>query len=124
MPRAIKKPMPIDGLSSKNIANCRSALRIIWQRSHPRKLCIKRATGADGFFRCESCKLTVPKVFIDHITPVGELDGGFLERLFCPSNELRALCADCHKEKTKAERALKRGKAIGRGKTALQEMQG
>ena len=50
----------------------------------------------------------MPKVEIDHMRPVGATPGsrnathettwdGLIERLFCPSNMLRALCRDCHK---------------------------
>jgi 5-methylcytosine-specific restriction endonuclease McrA len=102
-----KQQKAVDGLSAKDIAKIRSAVRQVWHRSHVRKLCVKRATGADGFFRCEKCKKKTPKLCIDHITPVGELDGGFIKRLFCPSKDLQALCVSCHNKKTKQEREAK-----------------
>ena len=56
---------------------------------------------------CEQCKERTPKIKIDHINPVGTLDGAFLELLFVPSHGLQGLCNDCHKIKTKAERQEK-----------------
>lgn len=53
----------------------------------------------------------MPKIKIDHIVEVGDVDAGFIARLFCPSSGLRALCNDCHNEKTKLERQFK--KAMG-----------
>lgn len=105
--REKKKVEKVDGLSAKNIEQIRKALRQVWSWSYPRKLCIARATGKDGFPKCEGCKKKVPKVYPDHIRAVGDVDEGFLRRLFCPSNELQALCRKCHDRKTRAERAAK-----------------
>jgi hypothetical protein len=100
-----EKPKPIDGLSPKDIAKIRTAIRKVWHWSVPRKLCMKRATRPDGFSQCEKCKKKVPKVFIDHKIAVGLVDGGFIDRLFCPSKGLQALCKTCHGAKTRDERA-------------------
>ena len=99
------KKEKIDGLSPDLIKKIRNAIRLIWHRSHPRKLCVERATGKDGFFYCESCERRSPKIKIDHKQNVGAIDSGFIERMFTPSVNLQALCAPCHNEKTKAERA-------------------
>lgn len=98
----------IDGLSAQDVAKIRSAIRKVWSWSWPKKLCTNRAVGKDGFSRCELCKKKTPKVFIDHITPVGEVDGGFISRLFCPSSGLQALCKKCHQTKTNAENRERR----------------
>lgn len=105
-PKKIKKPkaLPVDGLSAKDVEKIRKAIRKVWSWSFPRKLCINRATGKDGFARCEQCKRKVPKIHADHIARVGDVDGGFIARLFCPSKGLQALCTSCHGKKTKAER--------------------
>ncbi len=103
MKKKIKVP-PIDGLNPKDIKNLRSAIRKVWHWSVPRKLCIKRATDKDGFGICEKCKKRVPKIFADHITNVGELDGGYIERMFRPSKFLQALCKKCHQLKTNEEK--------------------
>jgi hypothetical protein len=97
----------VDGLGPKDVAKIRSAIRQVWHRSHPRKLAQQRAVGKDGFFRCEGCKKKTPKVCIDHKIAVGDVDGGFLKRLFCPSKDLQALCVSCHNKKTKQEREAK-----------------
>lgn len=114
-----RKTMPkndvekIDGLSPKDVEKIRRAIRQVWSWSWPRKLCIKRATGKDGFPRCEKCKRKVPKVYPDHITPVGDVDAGFISRLFCSSKKLQALCKKCHDRKTREERKEKSLKALG-----------
>jgi len=46
----------------------------------------------------------VPKIYVDHIQAVGDVDEGFLKRMFVPSTELQGLCKQCHDKKTKAER--------------------
>lgn len=109
-PKAVKVP-PIDGLSAKDIKKIRSAIRKVWSWSYPRRLCIARATGPDGFVRCEKCKKKVPKIYPDHVKPVGDVDGGFITRLFVPSKQLQALCKKCHGKKTRQERAD--AKALG-----------
>lgn len=103
----------IDGLSPKDVEKIRRAIRQVWSWSHPRKLCIKRATGKDGFPRCEGCKKKVPKVYPDHIAPVGDVDEGFIARLFCASTKLQALCKKCHDRKTREERKEKALRVLG-----------
>lgn len=101
----------VDGLGPHLVAKIRSALRVVWQRSEARKLCVKRVTLPDGYYLCEAPKcegIVYPKVYIDHIETVGDLDEGYLERLFCPSSGLQALCKKCHDKKTRAERAAKK----------------
>lgn len=104
---AKKKIEKVDGLSANDIKKIRNALRQIWHRSHVRKLCVNRCIGAGGFSYCEKCKKRAPKVFIDHIIKVGDVDSGFIKRLFTPSKNLQGLCKKCHDAKTKAERAAK-----------------
>lgn len=96
-----------DGLGPLEIRKIRSAIRQVWHRSYARLLCAKRCIGKDGFSYCEKCSKKAPKVYIDHIVAVGDVDGGFLERLFCPSEKLQGLCKKCHDEKTKLERKAK-----------------
>lgn len=100
-----KKPERTDGLGPLEIKKIRSAIRLVWHRSHARKLVVKRCKGEDGFFRCELCMEMTPELKIDHKVQVGDVDGGFIARLFCPSSELQGLCKECHRQKTKEERA-------------------
>lgn len=104
MPRT--KLTKTDGLGPLEIKRIRSAIRQVWHRCHARALVIKRATEADGFFRCEKCRLITPALKIDHIVNVGDVDAGFIKRMFVPSNRLQALCKQCHGFKTKEERRL------------------
>lgn len=100
-----KRPEKIDGISAKDVDRLRQACRKVWSWSHPRKICIARATDKKGFGRCEMCKKRVPKLFADHIDAVGNpLDGEFFKRLFSPSRFLQALCKKCHDKKTNQER--------------------
>lgn len=99
-----KRVEKIDGLGPYEKKKIRQALRMVWHRSHARKLCVNRAIGADGFPVCEKCGRKNPGNKIDHIDAVGEVDKGFIERLFVPSKFLQALCNECHKLKTKLER--------------------
>lgn len=111
-----RKKAKIDGFGPREKQMVRNAVRQVWQRSLARRLAVKRATGADGFPRCEGCGKKVPKVTIDHMVAVGEMDGGFLERMFCPSSGLKALCYPCHGKKTRADnKALedRRAEALG-----------
>lgn len=105
MPKKKKTPEPkIDGLSPRDVENIRKAIRKVWMYSHPRKLAKKRCQDAEGFFHCEKCQKKTPTIAIDHITPVGKVDSGFIERLYCPSSQLMALCKKCHDKKTREER--------------------
>lgn len=94
----------VDGLGPKDVKNIRIALRKVWAYSHARKLCINRATREDGFAVCEQCSSVVAKVYADHITPCGQVDGGYITRMWCPSAQLQALCDKCHRIKTNRER--------------------
>jgi hypothetical protein len=105
--KAKPKPQKIDGLSPGDVEKIRKAIRQVWSWSYPRKLCIARCTGEDGFPQCEQCKERCPKIFVDHITRVGCVDAGFIERMFTPSMNLQGLCKRCHDAKTRLER--KRG---------------
>lgn len=99
-----------DGLGPYEIKRIRAAIRIVWHRCHARQLCVKRCVGDDGFSYCEICHKMSPKVLIDHIIPVGDVDGGFIERLFCTSKGLQGMCKECHDKKTKRERKLLKAK--------------
>ena len=96
-----------DGLGPHEIKKIRNALRLVWHRSYARSLVVKRCIGKHGFYVCELCKKKTPQLKIDHIDKVGEVDSGFILRLFCPSTKLQGLCKVCHNLKTKQERAKK-----------------
>lgn len=98
----------VDGFGPKDAKRVRTACRRAWSWSYARRLVIERTTGKDGFSYCEQCKKKCPKIFVDHIDRVGEVDSGFLERLFVPSTKMQGLCKKCHNEKTKEEKAIAR----------------
>jgi hypothetical protein len=105
-----KQTERVDGLSTEDLKRINKAIRQVWTWSHPWRLAKARAVGEDGFPRCENpdCESDgepVPKVFIDHIDPVGEIGGiDYVAKLFIPSSGLQALCKKCHQKKTNLER--------------------
>lgn len=105
--KKVEVVVKVDGLGPKDIAKIRVAIRKVWSWSHPRKLVLKRVALGNDYYRCEGCLKKVPKVYVDHITAVGDVDGGFIARLFCSSSGLQALCKRCHDLKTKLEREEK-----------------
>ena len=62
-------------------------------------------------YQCNSCKkwYAEKNINVDHICPAGSLNSaqdlpGFVERLFCETDNLQCLCVTCHDKKTKDER--------------------
>lgn len=104
------KPRKIDGLSPDDLKKIHKAVRQVWSWSYPWRLAKKRALRPDGFYECESlwCSQAgqpVPKVFVDHVKPVGKVGGpDYIARMFIPSSQLQCLCKRCHDEKTRDER--------------------
>ena len=97
----------------------RSALRRLWSWSDERKEALNNARITRGVYTCAICKQAYMRkdVQVDHIEECGTCDTGhydeFIARLFCPPEQLRILCTDCHTEVTneqKARRAEERKK--------------
>jgi len=106
-----EKAKAIDGLGSVELMKLRNAMRQVWQRSKQWKLVKARCKDSEGYDVCEGCDTRVPKIFVDHIVPIGDmLDPGFIERLMVPSSELKGLCNECHKPKTKKDNAETKAK--------------
>lgn len=97
-----------DGLGPLEIKKIRSAIRLVWHRSHARSMVVRRCTGFDGYFRCETCGAKTPVLKVDHIKAVGDVDAGFIARLFCSSKQLQGMCTECHNKKTAEERKVLR----------------
>jgi 5-methylcytosine-specific restriction endonuclease McrA len=62
-------------------------------------------------YQCNKCKNWFPdkKINVDHIHPAGSLNSandlpGFVERLFCETDNLQVLCEQCHNFKTQKEK--------------------
>lgn len=67
-------------------------------------------------YLCASCNQYFPekKINVDHKVPAGSLNcsqdlPGFVERLFCESDNLQVLCETCHDQKTQAEKLAATG---------------
>lgn len=101
-----KEEQKLDGgIGPIEKAEIRKVMRQLWMRlSKARKIVVKRCLTDKGFSKCELCGETVPKIHVDHIKVVGELDEGYLERLWCSSKEMQGICDQCHNGKTKEER--------------------
>lgn len=108
-----------DGLGPLEVKKIRAAIRLVWHRSHARTLVVKRCTGKDGFVYCEKCKKRTPHLKVDHMVKVGDVDAGFIKRMFMPSKFLQGLCKLCHDLKTKAERAAEKSKKVKKVKSFL-----
>lgn len=104
MAKKEKEPR-VDGLGPRERKQIHSAVRLVWSRSHARRLAILRATDAQGFTRCEVCRKRSPKVHVDHPDPVGAVDGpDYIKKMFQPSRFYKVLCPPCHRLKTKEDR--------------------
>jgi len=62
-------------------------------------------------YQCNSCKkwFAEKNINVDHINPAGSLNcandlPGFVERLFCETDNLQLLCSGCHNTKTQNEK--------------------
>ena len=62
-------------------------------------------------YQCNSCKkwFAEKNINVDHTIPVGALNcandlPGFVERLFCETDNLQVLCSACHNTKTQNEK--------------------
>lgn len=103
------KPERIDGLGPQECKLLVRAVRQAWQWSHAWRLVKKRTMHEDGFPRCENKRCPkrgkpVPKIFVDHISPVGgPHKPHYIKRMFVPSSQLQGLCKKCHDAKTKAD---------------------
>ena len=84
-------------------------------RSKERSECLKKARVDRGLYICNICNTVVPakQIQIDHrnvVVPLTGFDGfdNFIERLWCPEDQLQACCKMCHDTKTKAEREVRK----------------
>jgi hypothetical protein len=121
-------------LSKKDINNIRGALRLAFKRSDYRKEFLYGKSyrvpryKADGSrhkvdYRMVDCNIclrasNLASVEVDHIDPIGstlkvlEDVKTFILRLYCPYSNLQIVCKECHKVKTKEDRAaLRKNKA-------------
>lgn len=96
-----------------DIAKLVSQARNVWRQSDNYKIVKRAALVRTGWYLCVICKQEHEIIKIDHIEPVGKQPktmrefGDWLQRLFCDVANLRAICTDCHKIKTKEERRKK-----------------
>ncbi len=109
-----KKIEKCDGLGPHEVKKIRNALRQVWHRSYARKLVVDRCTDKEGFAFCEKCDKRTPKLKVDHIIACGDVDNGYIDRLFTSSAGLQGLCKECHNAKTKLERQKLKGKPLKR----------
>lgn len=99
-------------LEGKAKTRIKSRLRKEWYWSKPRTEALKKAQTNKELneYRCANCNGIFPykKVQVDHVTPVVDPDLGwqgwdtYIDRMFCPVENLQILCKPCHLEKTSA----------------------
>lgn len=93
-----------------------SALRRIWRWSPDRKKALKNAEVRKDTYRCNACRRLFDrkKVAVDHKRPVVNPRYGFkdwntyITRLYVMGPLLQVLCKQCHQEKTKEEREIRK----------------
>ena len=104
----------------------KGGLRSISNRWPPKFETLKEARTGRGEYLCagynkkaHKVSLTVNRkrnVFVDHIAPVVDPVEGFttwdnlIERLFCEKDGFQVLCGECHSNKTKDERVIRKKK--------------
>lgn len=105
----------------------KGAVRRVFSRSELRKQIIDAALTdyidssrprVKKWGRCAICNQLTPKSYlvVDHKYPVVALESSFgdmsfdelIDRMWCSSDNLQALCESCHAAKTKAENKLRR----------------
>lgn len=97
------------------VAHSKAYIRRGWKRAPMPLLVEYKAQVGRGKYQCAKCPSIVKRkqYDIDHIEPVQPVDqpqidvNTFVERLYCPAENLQLLCKPCHKEKTKAENILR-----------------
>lgn len=118
MPRKGGEKIKCDGTMTQGAFNTfvRNVLRQGFLKWKTQSIARKKSSVRRGFFQCASCEKIVKTIVreggkrvknqhIDHIDPVTPLSGfttwdEFIDRLFCDSSNLQALCVKCHKEKS------------------------
>ena len=108
--KKIKKVVPLQ-------TKIMSALRKVWRYSELKKEAISRAKDLSNpkHIICAGCKQSIHEklISVDHIDPIiteiGFTDwNNVIKRmLYCPVENLAALCESCHKAKTKQESAAR-----------------
>lgn len=112
------------------------AIKRVWRR-HPTRLAVLKSaevrlpqTNKDGsrakrdavFYKCSLCRALAksqrsskyPQIHIDHIDPIIPIErelksiDEIVPRIFCSTENLMALCENCHSQKTKLENEKRR----------------
>lgn len=92
-----------------------SALRKIAAWWPPKSEALKKSKRGPDAFLCAHCGMDFSRRFVqvDHITPVVRVAGettwdDYIDRLFCPLDNLQVLCKPCHQIKTISEAKARR----------------
>lgn len=116
-----KKNVKTDGFGPYEKSKVRAAVRDVWRHSLPHKLVRDRCSLKDGYSKCELCRKKVPKIFVNHKITVGDVDEGFLKRMFVSADLLEGICDPCHKPITAAERKISSAKRKAEKKVQQEE---
>lgn len=118
----MKKP---DNAKERNLV--KGALRRVFSRSELRRLAIQSSTidyidperpRVKKWSKCSQCGKNTPtyQLECDHLEPIVPVNttlenmswDDVVERIWCSVDNLRAVCKDCHKKKTKLENRERR----------------
>jgi 5-methylcytosine-specific restriction endonuclease McrA len=116
---AVRKPAT-EWTEGRKKAFITSLLRSGFRKFPPKSLVLKAAAVGKKIntktkrvaehYVCNGCKEHFPQkdVQVDHIDPVVGKEGfvswdRFIDRLFCPKENLQVLCSECHTEKSRKE---------------------
>ena len=114
-------------ITAKERGLIKGALRRVFSRSDLRKQALdaSRVTHTDPsrprvtkWSKCPNCEKFIPTYLmeVDHLLPVIPIDSSvqeialdvLIDNIWCISDNLVAICKDCHKLKSKAENKLRR----------------
>jgi 5-methylcytosine-specific restriction endonuclease McrA len=89
-----------------------AALRRVWLYSEVRRDCVRAAKTSRGKYKCNTCGkiFSMKEVQCDHKEGVGKFVdwNTFIDRLFCPIENLQVLCKACHLIKSNEEKGLRK----------------
>lgn len=121
-------------ITKKERGLIKGALRRVFSRSDLRREAVQKSVVADfvdpsrprvkRWSRCPRCRLMIPtyQMEVDHKNPIVPVDKSFdemvfdevVDNLWCPVDNLTALCGECHDKKTKLENAERRKNKKGK----------
>lgn len=102
----------MDNKEKRKVINHLRKLSRMWPAKNDAK---RNGKVGYGKYKCKYCGIVdgPNELQVDHINPVVPITGwddwnGYIDRLFCPAEDMQVLCKPCHQVKSKEENALRR----------------